>query len=215
MRRFLFASTVLLASVAGCNAILGIDPPNVVEEDATLDTSAADTTIDGGSDVVTPIDDGAIADVASEDAFIPGNVLDNPSFELGGSCQSWSTNSASKDTLTDGGYVGAKSCLVCGEPNQSVYGIFQGVPVSKLTPNATYVLTAWIRLPETGPKSTSVYLSLIGNETKIFPTTAWAPYQKSLTYTPVDGGTTFGVSVLNRSTDQGCFVLDNMSLVAE
>ena len=192
------ALAVSTIGLAACNAILGIDPPIVAD-----DASAGDA---GGGGDAGP--------------NVAGNVLQNPDFE-NSSCEGWIGNSATLAVSSISHGSGKHSCLVCqSDQSASVYTIAQNLDVSKLTPGVTYVLQAWLRLPDADSGLSQASALLIGmdipgglDETAAtgVNSDAWTLVTESLPYQPLDGDTPT-VAVLNRTNDNGCFLVDDFTM---
>jgi hypothetical protein len=182
---------------------------------------------DGGSSSHGAGDRGAPDAGSGGRAETPSNLLDNPSFERA-DCASWRWNGATVASVPLAA-AGAQSCRVCAaRPDISVYGLEQSVPVDQLSPGTTYAASAWLRADDDPDRAVSTDLRvgvtldsgphtspLDGNQLPAGPiTTTWKQISKLLTYTPIDGGTHITFDVVNRSADDGCFLIDDVTLTA-
>lgn len=222
MKAHALASTALAATLlAACNAILGIDPPNVISPSdgaAGGDGAVSETgTSDGGAEAQAD----ASADVASDAMPDPppaGNLIENPTMET--SCAGAVPQEATV-TWVANAHSGVGACQVCskGGAGTSVYGVAWQVGGAQVTPGKTYVGAAWIRLDPARP-STSLFMPLvldtggptIGGEVPCNATsTAWGRTVNEVTYS-LDGGAAVVLEVINRNADDGCFFVDDVTL---
>lgn len=196
---------VVAVAIAGgigataCNAILGIDPPTVVADDG----GARDG---GGGGDGGPV--------------VQGNVLENSDFE-NGSCDGWFGGSASLTVAPISHGSGKYSCLVCQDvPSAGVYTVGQNIDVTKVTEGVTYVVQAWVRLPDPDSGLSPASALSIGidvasglSESPAGNVTSddWTLVSDSVPYGALDGDVPT-TSVLNRSQDNGCFLVDDYTM---
>jgi hypothetical protein len=210
---------VLPALLASCVPDL---PFSVPKQDGSSDDSKSPSSGDGTSDGKAPNDAGDGQSPPDSDASSP-NLLLNPGFEKA-SCTSWDSGVATVSP-SEIHREGRQSCRVCSEANQSVYMLFQRLPVSKFTPAVTYVGSAYVRAdPSHDAAAAGLHFALeldtgetplVFNEDPIPETldTEWRYVSNELTYEPADGGLYIFFGLVNRGVDNGCFLVDDAKLV--
>lgn len=202
-----------IAFVAALYACTGEDPSVIVVNNAS----------DGGA----ASSDASSKDDGSVDAGV-ANLLDNGDFELG-SCEEWiALGTTIRSSVL--GRNGGHACEVCskGEVGGSVYGIAQQIGTTKLASGTTYVLSAWVRAadPDAGALATAVHEAYRLDESVAGPATydgdqvttndslgeGWQELHLEYTYDLAHGTNKLDFQVINRGTDDGCFLVDDASI---
>jgi hypothetical protein len=221
-------STVGAAAAIGCNALLDINAPNVVEDAggdrAIVDGSVADSSVVDGSVVDSSVVDGSVDD-SSVDAG--ENLVSNPSFVNG--CGDWSGDGAEVSAV-DSGHTDGHACRVCfsGTTFFGINRITIGNAVVKV--NDSFYAEAWVRkdpdrdaAPEMSleieididSESNTIQQKQVGTA-NIQITDDWVPMAGPFTVTAADAGEANVVflDVLSRIGDatghDRCFVVDDV-----
>jgi hypothetical protein len=203
---------LLFAALAfACNAVLGIDPPVVV--DVHGDGQAA---ADAPADAAVETSPGSEA-APGVDA---GNLLTNPSFEVG-CTEGWLPGQAQVFEEDGVAHTGTRSCRICGVPGNSVWSFGQTAGVDAIPVGAQFAAAAWVRAPPDAGAAAplSIALDVVGdNDTEIandesaglVPDSTWRRISDVVLVGDA-GGNSVQVTILARSED-GCFLVDDVSL---
>jgi hypothetical protein len=194
VRRSAWAVAILLSALAmlGCQALLDFEP-----------------------DLRPEPDGGAALDAGTASAG-SGNLVVNGDFS--GGCAEWRTNGSRAEPSTDGRDGRPFACLVCADKGTSVYTLAQIVDSERLRAGAIYQAEAWVRAAPNHEKATAMYIgaAAVDGDANEKPgpdlDDAWRPMKVEHTYQRV--GSDLRVEILNRNTDDGCFLVDDVTLTA-
>lgn len=180
--------------------------------------------------VAPAMTDGAAADAGDGDGGATVVLLRDGDFEAT-SCGAWRSFQATKRAGRP--RSGAQGCLVCYQAAGSVfiYGVAQTVNVVDLVPGQTYTATVHAHRPD-APVTTASDLRL---EVRLTdrdgqgvpgastgedflgtpPLVDWSAMALDYTYQPADGGVFLELDIINRKGEEGCFVVDDATLVPQ
>ncbi len=210
MHRVPIVALGIASFVAGCSLLTSLD--GLGSSDGGGDSHASDGSADSGGDGGN------------------GNLLTNPSFELGsGGCGTgWGNGYGMTFTRVSPGRTGSYACLVCVLPNQTdSYELDSLIPVPAQA--GSYYAEAWLSTPEGGVATQAgvqgLYAgdggisSCIGTSTicqgTFFPPPVGTWSLSSATFTVTASGT-IAVNVHSYAAPAGsCFVVDDLALYAQ
>ena len=221
-------STAGAAAAIGCNAILDINAPNVVE-DAGVDGSVVDGSVVDSSVVDGSVVDSSVVDGSIDDSSVDAgeNLVSDPSFVNG--CGDWSGDGAEVSAV-DSGRTDGHACRVCFS-GTTFFGI-NHVTISPavVKVNDTFYAEAWVRKDpdrdaapqitleieiDIDTESNTVQQKQVGNVPGTI-TETWALMAGSFTVTAADAGeaNVVNLDVLSRTGDSlahdRCFVVDDV-----
>ncbi len=216
------------AAAIGCNALLDINAPNVVD-DAGGDGSIVDGSVVDSSAVDGSVVDSSVVDSSIDDGSVDAgdNVFSDPSFVNG--CGDWSGDGVVVSAV-DAGHTDGHACRVCFS-GTTFFGVnHMAISPAVVKVNDTFYAEAWVRKDpdrdaapqmtleieiDIDTESNTVQQKQVGSVPGTI-TETWALMAGSFTVTAADAGeaNVVNLDVLSRTGDPGahdrCFVVDDV-----